>query len=140
MLYEGYEFKKQKIRIKQEILDEKRELNEQYQEAQNNNDTIANINVPTSIPNIEEQKKINQKQSDQFDEVMNDGELIHMKRKKNSASGLSKRQRKLIGVKSNASPSPKSKQQTQFDDDELSQINDQFGRTKLQSSEKKPAF
>jgi len=54
---------------------------------------------------------------------------------------MSKRRKKLIGIKSNASPSSKPKPQNSFeDDDELSQINDKLGRTKLQSSEKKPAF
>ena len=70
-----------------------------------------------------------------------------MKRKKTAVAGLSKMQKKIIGIKSsigiksNASPSSKPKQQNHFeDDDELSQINEKLGRTKLQSSEKKPAF
>ena len=48
-----------------------------------------------------------------------------------------------MGIKSNASPSSTSKQKVQnnFDqDDELSQINERFEWTKLQSSEKKPTF
>ena len=86
MLYEGYEFKKQKVEIKQEILDEERKLNQQYDEVPNNDDIDDNMDVSFTIPDAEEKKETNKKQSDEFDQVLNDGELIHLKRKKISAS------------------------------------------------------
>ena len=61
MLYEGYEFKKQKAEIKQEILDEDRKLNQLYQDAPSIDDLNSNMEDPTSIPYAEEKKEHDQK-------------------------------------------------------------------------------